>query len=94
MVGRLFAFLKDVGHAEGVAHLNEPITDSSYESVVDAVEAAKLPRGDVLLPLFAFHFHDIVAADAETDLRPDTKPRNHRLVFVVFVPAAQVDVEQ
>ena len=95
MVGGFLAFLEDIGHAEGVAHLNEPVAEGCGEAVVDAVEAARFPRGDILLlVLFHLHFHHLIASDAESDLRPDTQARYPRFILVVFVPTAQVDIEQ
>ena len=94
VVGGLLAFLEDVGHAEGVAHLDKPIAESRCQAIVDAVEAALFPRDDVLLLSLSLHVGDVVAANAKTDLRPDAQPRNHRLVFVVFVPFPKIDVEQ
>ena len=94
MVGRLSAFLEDIGHAEGVAHLDEPITHCCSEAVIDAVERAFLPRRDVLLFRSAFHFFHLVSADAETDLRSDAQSWDLGFVLVVLVPLAEVDVEQ
>ena len=94
MVGRLLAFLEDVGHAEGVAHFDEPITQSRREAIVDAVESARLPRGDELLFFVDFHFLYLVASNAETDLRPDAQSRNHGFVLVVLGPFAEIDVEE
>ena len=95
MIGGFLAFLEDIGHAVGVAHLDEPIAQCRCNTVVDAVEAASLPRGDDLLLLFfALHIDYLVAAHAETDLRPDAQSRNLGFVLVVFVPFAEVDVEQ
>jgi len=94
MVGGFFAFLEDIGHAEGVAHLDEPITQRYCEAIVDAVETAWLPWGDVLLFLLAFHFHDVGAAYAKPNLRSDAQAWYHGFVFVVLVPFAEIDIEQ
>lgn len=95
MVGGLFAFLEDVGHAEGVAHLDIPIADGRREAIVEPIVAASLPRrDDLLLLLFALHTGHIVAAQAEANLWSDAQPRNHRFILVVLGPFAKVDSEQ
>ena len=64
MVGGFFAFLEDIGHAEGVAHFDEPITQRRCEAVIKAVETAKLPWRDVLfLGFLLFHVHNVVATN-------------------------------
>ena len=95
VVGGLFAFLEDIGHTVGVAHLNKPITHRSREAIIDAVEAARFPRGDILL-LFLFHFqiHHIVAAYAKADLWPDAQSWNHGFILIILVPFAEIEVEQ
>ena len=95
MVGGFLAFLEDIGHAVGVAHLDEPIAQCRCNAVVNAVEAASLPWGDDLLfLLFALHIDYLVAAHAKTDLWPDAQSRDFGFVLVVFVPFAKVDVKQ
>lgn len=94
MVGGFRAFFEDIGHAEGVAHLDEPIAQRRRDAIVNAVETAWFPRRDELLFLLAFHFHDVVPAYTETDLRPDAQTRYHGFVLIVIVPFAEVDVEQ
>ncbi len=95
MVGRLSALLENIGHAEGVAHLNKPIAHCRREAVVDAVEAARLPRRDVLLLLLAFFYIiDLVAADAKTNLRPNTQTHYLGFILVIFFPFAEIHVEQ
>ena len=71
VVGGFLAFLEDIGHAEGIAHLNEPITQGCGEAILDAVEAAFFPRRDELLFPSAFYFFHFIAADAKSDLWPD-----------------------
>lgn len=94
MVGGFCAFLEDIGHAEGVAHLDEPIAQRCCDAIVNAVETTWLPRRDELLFLLAFYLHNVVPAYTETDLRPDAQTRYHGFVLVVIVPLAEVDVEQ
>ena len=94
MFGGFFTFLENIGHAEGVAHFDEPITQRRREAIVNAVETAFLPWRDVLYFRSAFHFLNLVAADAETDLWPDAQPWNLGFVFVVLVPLAEIDVKQ
>ena len=94
MVGGFLAFLEDIGHAEGVAHLDEPIAQRRRDAIIDAVETAQLPRRDELLFLLAFHLHNVVAAYAKAYLWSDAKPWDHGFVLVVIIPPAEVDVEQ
>ena len=94
MVGGFLAFLEDIGHAEGVAYLDEPIAQRRREAIVNTVETAFFPRCNVLLFPLSFHFLHLVAAYAETNLRPDAKPWNLGFVFVVLVPFAEINVEQ
>lgn len=71
MVGGFSTVLEDIGHAEGVTHLDEPIAQCCREAIVEPIVAASFPRGNVLLFLFAFHVQHFVAADAEADLWPN-----------------------
>lgn len=95
MVGGFLAFLEDISHAVGIAHLDEPIAQRRCNAVVNTIETASLPRGnDLLLLLFALHIDHLVASHAEADLWPDAQSRDLGFVLVVFVPFAEVDVEQ
>ena len=94
MVGRLFDSFEDIGHPVGITHFDVPIAQCRSEAIVDAVETARDPRGDVLLFLFAFHLIYFIATYAKSNLRSDAQPRNHGFVFIVLFPFSEVYVEQ
>lgn len=83
-----------IADAVGVAHLNKPIGHCRRNAIVEAVESAILPRGNLLFLGFAFYVVQVAPRNADTYLGTYAQPQHPSFALVGVLPFTHVDIKQ